>query len=221
MCINVVRNSSKMRTAIFLIFVSLSFHSTSQILESVSEGQWNVADANRCYQDTITRSVWITIATDQPPQRLTNDTSFIIVNVKIINKSPIDIYVEGSGDRLKAPVIQENYIPDSARMHHFAESGLHFRGKAPDIIEQKLAFNSNDYMKNPFKDLWQVHDQLIRIEKGTRKTLRISIPKRNGNYRIETLVHFRDNNKSNCVETESGALEELTIQSNRVRLIKL
>lgn len=185
----------------------------------VNEEGWEINHyQGSCYHDTIIHAVFLYIDPSQQLKKYQNDSSFVVVEVIVVNKSPIDIYVYGKNDRMRVPVIKEKYVPDTAVLR---KSNNYLWSAMPMKLHRSSAFEQEDYLKNPHKDLWsrENRNSLIEIPKGERKTLIVVIPKREGDYRVEAIVEFnRDMYAYDCEGHRVSWQHFRTIESNKIEL---
>ena len=186
----------------------------------IQENEWGINHyQGSCYHDTIISAVFLLIEPNQQLKKYVKDTSFVVVEVTAVNKSPIDIYFYGENDRMKVPVIKERYIADTARI----KNSKIIYSAIPYKLDRSLAFEMEDYSKNPHKDLWDRDNDnsLIKIPKGQRKKLIVTIPKREGDYRIEAIVEFNTEMYAYDCEGQKVAWPQYrTIESNKIELKK-
>ncbi|MDX1911730.1 MAG: hypothetical protein SFV22_09615 [Saprospiraceae bacterium] len=170
-----------------------------------------------CYHDTIIHAVWLYIAPHQELRRYQNDTSFVVVEVTVTNKSPIDIYLHGVDNKLAGYIIKEAYVIDTARLNNEKRDW----GTYPRKLEKKPAIEMwDDVLKNPHQYLWaEKHKKaLIQIPKNTKKNLFVTIPKREGDYRVEAMVEF--NKEFYALDCEGERVPWPIIESNKIELKK-
>lgn len=211
-----------MRNQIFSIIVFLSIVQTGigQNNLLISEPDWEINHyQGSCYHDTIIHAVFLYIEPNQQLKKYGKDTSFVVVEVTAVNKSPIDIYFHGEKNRMKVPVIREKYIPDTARINN----SKYIYSAMPLKLERSLAFEMEDYSINPHRELWSrnIEDSLIKIPKSKWKKLLVTIPKREGDYRIEAIVEFNTEMYAHDCEGQKVAWPHYrTIESNKIQLKK-
>jgi len=189
-----------------------------QKLVPFSHNGWEIDHyQGSCYHDTIIHAVWLYIEPNQELRKYDYDTSFVVVEVIAVNKSPIDIYLHGNQNNLKAIVIKESYVLDTTRR----DSSYYLRsGMPPRKLDKRLAFEMKDYSKNPHKDLWRENqDELILIKQGSRRKLLATIPKRYGLYRINGTVEFnKERFAYDCDGIKVTWSRCRIIESNRIEL---
>lgn len=203
-----------------LITLAIFQISNGQNTLLIQDEEWEIKHyQGSCYHDTIIHAVFLYIEPNQQLKKYDKDTSFVIVEVTAVNKSPIDIFFHGKNDRMKVPVIKEKYIADTARINN---SKIIYSA-IPSKLDKSLAFEMEDYSKNPHKDLWSRNNEesLIKIPKNGRKKLILTIPKREGDYRIEAIVEFNTEMYAYDCEGQKVAWPEYrTIESNKIELKK-
>jgi len=190
----------------------------SQNQNIVEQEIWEIDHyGGSCYHDTIIHAVWLYINPDQQVKKYENDTSFVLLEVTAVNKSPIDIYFHGESNILRATILKENYVIDTAAMKN---SKITYSAY-PTKLNRRLAFESEDYSKNPHQHLWKRESEpsLIQIPKNERKNLIFALPKRKGNYRIEEIVEFNKEMYAFDCEGEKVTWPQYrTIESNKIEL---
>ena len=201
--------------ALLIWFFNSSF---SQNLVEIPPNEWQIQNyTGSCYHDTIIHAVWVKILPERGLKRYKNDDSFAIVELELVNKSPIDIYVSGMQNKLMTIVMKETYVLDTSIKSKFPVGTMHRK------MERKNAFEMEDLKSNPHKDLMSRENEkeVIRIKSGSKKILIAAIPKRNGDYRIEVPVYFTKNKTFfDCYGVESSWRENL-IESNKIELRKV
>ena len=209
----------KLKLLIFFCIINLKVGIGQALVPVHTEGWILEHNQGSCYHDTIIHAIWLYIDPFQELQRYDNDSSFVIVEVEVVNKSPIDVYIHGYQHRLKAYVTEEYYVPDSSRttLDHFRRGAI-----PPRKLEEKLAFNREDYRKNPHKDLAnKFKDELVLIEQGKRKKLLVSVPKRFGTYRVNGTIEFnKERYAYDCCGNRVSWSRCRVIASNRFQLTK-
>lgn len=186
----------------------------------IPEKEWEINHyQGSCYHDTIIHAVFLYIEPNQQLKKYKEDTSFVVLEVTVVNKSPIDIYFYGENNKMRVPVIKEKYVVDTARL----KNNDRLWSVRPMKLDKSLAFEMEDYSKNPHRHLWdrEKRDSLIKIPKDERKTLIVTIPKREGDYRIQAIVEFNREMYAYDCEGQRVAWEQFrTIESNKIELKK-
>lgn len=203
------------------IFVSSTFKGEQidgMSTDLVPEKEWEIIHyRGSCYHDTIIHAVWLYINPNQELQKYENDSSFVVVKVTAVNKSPMDIYFHGKGNRLRAPIIKESYIRDTAAFNQNPSIWSAY----PMKLNRRLAFERSDYLKSPHRELIkrENQDNLIRIPSGERQELIVVIPKREGSYLATAIVEFNEGMYAwDCNGQRVAWTDKRTIDSNKVDL---
>jgi hypothetical protein len=220
-------------TIIHLIFLTLliSQKVIGQPQKLISEEQWDIEHfQGSCYHDTIIHAIWLYIDPDQTLQSYDKDTSFVVVEVTAVNKSPIDIFYSGYDNMLNTIVTKEYRVVDTLRMKHRKkrtqinlsrnQSGI-LHGFPPMKMESSLAFNKSDYKNNPHRFLndLELKNKLIEIPKNSKRKLLITIPKRKGQYRMSMVVEFnREKFAYDCEGQKVTWETDRIIKSNKIEL---
>lgn len=173
--------------------------------------------AGTCVVDTMTKAVWLFVNPYQGYKYIECDKSFVIVEIIAANYSNSDIYLPGVGNKLKAKIFKESYVPDTAR---FNNSTLMW-GSMPRKLQKESAYERGDVLLNPHKELWnrKNSDSYILIPKDTRKKLLVTIPKRKASYRVASEIRF--NKDGYVIDCEGHKLAwYTTIESNKIELKK-
>ena len=67
-----------------------------------------------------------------------------------------------------------------------------------------------------------LNNDIVQIPKGSRKKFLCTIPKRKGNYFLQTIIGYNTKmNGYDCFGNEVGWTETRTINSNKIELIRI
>ncbi len=181
----------------------------------VKDTSWHISnlDRSQCFIDTFSSSIWLYVDLDQALSRYGDDSTFLIVQAELVNRSIRDVYVEGSQDRLKAAVVKETVetVDDESKLASHLSAALY--------IKSSLAFESTDYVTNPFKDLWTAQDDHIYIPAGARKKLWVAMPKRSNICYLEFDYHFSENGQVLNCQGENISWQK-SIKSNKFQVYR-
>lgn len=208
------------KTTFILILLAIVQITNGQNTPLIHDEEWEINHyQGGCYHDTIIHAVFLYIDPNQQLKKYDKDTSFVVVEVTAVNKSPIDIYFHGETNRMRVPVVKERYIADTALVN---DSKIIF-STMPLKLDKSSAFEMEDYSKNPHKDLWGRNNKesLIKIPMNRTKKLIVTIPKREGDYRIEAIVEFNTEKYAyDCTGQKVSWSEYRKIESNKIELKK-
>jgi hypothetical protein len=201
-----------------MILLAMATVGYGQKASLLPEPGWKISHyQGSCYHDTIIHAIWLYIDPNQALKKYQHDTSFIVLEVTAVNKSPIDVYFYGQDNKLNAPVIQEKYVIDTVTFDPNKKNW----GAYPRKLDKSLAFSDQDYAKDPHKYLSvsKKGELLVQIPKNTRKKLLLTVPKREGDYRIEAIVEFNKELYAYDCEGEKVTWEQFrVIESNKIEL---
>jgi hypothetical protein len=209
-----------MKNKIFIIFILTFFAESISSQSTKNSSDWEVRNySGSCYHDTIIHAIWIKLIPNEKAKYYKNDTTFLVIEAEVVNKSPIPIYFRGKNDRMLAFAQKETSIIDTVLFKKKPQIHL---GMPPTKFHQESARIYYGDRIMPFRDLWDREKKLfIEILPNERKRVYIPFPKHEASYIVEAIVEF--NKEGYAYDCEGQKVEWpnfRTIQSNKIDLIK-